>query len=249
MPTIIIILYSLFSVFSIFAMEAPWEKKQGVAYSPRSVSYQQIHDTVLNDNEYWGQEVQKMAQNVKNEQLKAVVARKRDSSSAADDGWSLTRYHLIGALAAGADINTPLQLPGEQQTKLECVLGLCVRHADRSFFNAVLSQESVAPDGVSGGKSPLHEVLQLPDANADKIYFLRQLLQKHANPNQELNIEISGNNQEPLRLVRAAPLFYATKTTVAELLASHGADPKKVAHDDHDKVWGLSPCCCSVQSV
>jgi hypothetical protein len=169
----------LLCCFPLIAMEKPWFSGQQQPYT----AYFPTQDQVLRENSYWQSLKENQSQDKKDEALSNVAASYKNSAS-----WEIVRYHLVGALAAGANVNTPISFQGKNRSLLEA----SIQQNDRIFFDFLTSRAFV--DTVID--KALEKALSMNTEENNRSSFIHNLLKLAAdhqrkvlgNPNSKISL-------------------------------------------------------------
>ncbi len=177
--------------------------------------------SILLRNSYW-QDLQTKSQEVKNEALCAVVSW--------DAPWEKKRYHLVGAIAAGANPNSAI--PDTRKLPIttkcyepvlayphDCLLSLAIRQADQELYEYLLihgSRRVPSADLLAPVAEAMAQAISHPEGNG--VLFLEDLLKNGDVSNQQLWVTWFGSQ------VAVPPLFLAKTRVLVELLTQYGSD-------------------------
>lgn len=213
--------FLLFCLLPLRAMDKPWLAERWQSFSEKKLPNDR---SILLRNFYW-QELQTKSVGEKNDALHAVVLW--------DVPWEKKRYHVVGAIAAGANPNCAI--PDTRKLLLntkcyepvlaypyDCLLSLAIRNDDRELYEYLLvhgSRRTPSADLLAPLAEAMAQAVAHPKGNG--AMFLEDLLKNGDASNQQLWVAWFGSK------VAVPPLFLAKTRVLAELLVQYGSDKRR----------------------
>jgi len=206
----------LLSVMASQAMQKPWLAERWESYPQKLPNDRGI----FLRNAYW-QELQTKSPREKDAALRAVVSW--------DAPWEHKRYHLVGAIAAGANPNSAIpdtRVRGVTTKCYEpvlayncdCALSLAIRHDDWELYQYLCMHGSARVSDL-GRRAPLAEAITQAAAHPEShgFIFLEDILKNGGDPNELFRVIWFGT------ITQVRPLFLVKTREMAELLVHYGA--------------------------